>query len=73
MEEKDLILESWQILSQYIKDKQQAADHYINSLIDLGVDEQDLLALVEDKYLKQSIEDHGLLEDNYDEDFDWSD
>jgi len=67
MEEKDLILESWQILSQYIKDKQQAADHYINSLIDLGVDEQDLLELVEDKYLKHSIEDHGLLEDDYDE------
>jgi hypothetical protein len=73
MEEKDLIVESWQVLSQYIKDKQQAADHYINSLIDLGVDEQDLLALVDNKYLKNSLEDQGILEDEYEEEFDWED
>ena len=73
MEESDLILESWQILSQYIKDKQQAADHYINSLIDLGVDEQDLLALADNKYLKTSLEEQGILEDEYEEEFDWED
>lgn len=73
MEESDLILESWQVLSQYIKDKQQAADHYINSLIDLGVDEQDLLTLAENKYLKNSLEEQGFLEDEYEEEMDWED
>lgn len=73
MEESDLILESWQVLSQYIKDKQQAADHYINSLIDLGVDEQDLLTLAENKYLKNSLEEQGILEDEYEEEMDWED
>ena len=73
MEESDLISQSWQILSQYIKDKQQAADHYINSLIDLGVDEQDLLTLVENKYLKNSLEEQGILEDEYEEEMDWED
>jgi len=71
MEESDLILESWLVLSQYIKDKQQAADHYINSLIDLGIDEQDLIKLAENKYLKNSLEDQGILEDEYEEEFDW--
>lgn len=71
MEESDLVLESWLVLSQYIKDKQQAADHYIASLIDLGVDEQDLLALADNKYLKTSLEDQGILEDEYEEEFDW--
>jgi hypothetical protein len=66
-----LIIESWQVLSQYIKDKQQAADHYINSLIDLGVDEQDLLALADNKYLKTSLEEEGILEDEYEEEMDW--
>jgi len=73
MEESDLILESWLVLSQYIKDKQQAADHYINSLIDLGIDEQDLIKLAENKYLKNSLEDQGILEDEYEEEFDWED
>ena len=73
MEESDLILESWLVLSQYIKDKQQAADHYINSLIDLGVDEQDLLSLADNKYLKTSLEEQGILEDEYEEEFDWED
>ena len=73
MDEGELILESWQVLSQYIKDKQQAADHYINSLIDLGIDEQDLIKLAENKYLKNSLEDQGILEDEYEEEFDWED
>jgi len=73
MEESDLILESWLVLSQYINDKQQAADHYINSLIDLGIDEQDLIKLAENKYLKNSLEDQGILEDEYEEEFDWED
>ena len=73
MEESDLILESWQILSQYIKDKQQAADHYINSILDLGIAEHDLLTLAEDKYLKNSLEEQGILEDEYEEEMDWED
>lgn len=71
MEESDLILESWLVLSQYIKDKQQAADHYINSLIDFGIDEQDLIKLAENKYLKTSLEEQGILEDEYEEELDW--
>ena len=73
MDESDLLLESWQILSQYIKDKQQAADHFINGLIDLGIDEQDLIKLGENKYLKNALDDQGIGEEEWEDELDWED
>tara|TARA_R100000008_G_scaffold78758_1_gene59909 strand:+ start:77 stop:292 length:216 start_codon:yes stop_codon:yes gene_type:complete len=53
----ELIVETWTILKEYIKDKQSAADHWIGELIDLGVTDETLTTLAaEDKYLAKAVE-----------------
>ena len=71
MDESELLHQSWSILSQYIKDKQQAADHFISSMIDAGVDDEELAKLAENKYLKNALEDHGIGKEEWEEELDW--
>lgn len=53
----ELLVETWTILKEYIKDKQSAADHWIGELIDLGVNDETLTVLAaEDKYLAKAVE-----------------
>ena len=71
MEEDEILVESWLILKEYIKDKQQAADHWISTLIDTGLPEETINALAgADKYLKQAVEYSGGLEEENDFDED---
>jgi hypothetical protein len=65
--EDELLIETWIILREYIKDKQNAADHWIGELIDLGVSDETLEALAaEDKYLAKAV----AYNDNEEEDHD---
>jgi len=64
MEEEELLVESWLILKEYIKEKQQAADHWIGILIDAGVDDQIMASLAAgDTYLKTAVEYNGGLDE----------
>jgi len=67
--EDELLIETWIILREYIKDKQNAADHWIGELIDLGVNDETLEALAaEDKFLAKAVEYND--NDEYDDDYD---
>jgi predicted nucleic acid-binding protein len=56
--DSEILIDTWVILSQYIKDKQQAADHWINELIDLGIDDETLQELANaDKYLGIAVDE----------------
>ena len=70
--DSEILVDTWIILSQYIKDKQHAADHWINELIDLGIDDETLEELANaDKYLGISIDElSSNSEDDDDLDFD---
>ena len=70
--DSEILVDTWNILSLYIKDKQQAADHWINELIDLGIDDETLEELANaDKYLNISIDElSSNSEDDDDLDFD---
>jgi len=68
--EDELLIETWIILREYIKDKQNAADHWIGELIDLGVSDETLEALAaEDKFLAKAVEynDNDEDDDDYDD------
>lgn len=74
MEEDETLVETWLILKEYIKDKQQAADHWISVMIDNGVPEETISALAgADKYLRQAVEYSGGLEEeeDYSDEDDW--
>jgi len=70
--DSEILIETWHILSQYIKDKQQAADHWVNELIDLGIDDETLEELADsDKYLGMAVDElSSNSEDDDDLDFD---
>ena len=50
----------WQTVREYIpaKDRQIAADHIVNELVDLGVDDRDLHELAIDRVMKNAISEH---------------
>ena len=67
----DLLVQFWQTIKEYIpaKDRQMAADHVINELVDLGISDNDLHALAVDRVMENAIAEHIELEES-DEDFD---
>lgn len=76
MEETELLLEVWSILKEYIKDKQQAIDHLISTLVDKGLTDETIEELRgTDKHLDKALEEYVdndiNLEDYNDEDKDW--
>lgn len=56
----ELLAVFWQTVREYIpaKDRQIAADHIVNELIDLGVDDRDLHELAIDRVMKNAISEH---------------
>jgi predicted nucleic acid-binding protein len=70
--DSEILVDTWIILSQYIKDKQHAADHWINELIDLGIDDETLEELANaDKYLGIAIDE--LSSNSEDDDYEFED
>ena len=67
----DLLVQFWQTVKEYIpqKDRQMAADHVINELVDLGISDSDLNALAVDRVMENAISEHIEIEES-DEDFD---
>ena len=76
MEETELLLEVWSILKEYIKDKQQAIDHLISTLVDKGLTDETIEELRgTDKHLDKALEEYVdndiNVEDYNNEDKDW--
>ena len=73
MNEAELIAEVWCILKEYIKDKQQAIDHLISTIVDKGLTDETVEELRGiDKHLDKALEvyvDDDV--ENYDNDDNW--
>ena len=67
----ELLVQFWQTVKEYIsaKDRQVAADHVINELVELGINDNDLQELAVDYAMKAAIAEHLDIEDS-DEDSD---
>jgi hypothetical protein len=67
----ELLVQFWQTVREYIpvKDRQIAADHVINELVDLGITYNDLQELAIDRIMQAAIAEHVDLEES-DEDID---
>jgi hypothetical protein len=59
----------WETVKEYIsaKDRQSAADHVINELVDLGIDDSDLKDLAVDKAMLNAIKEHIDVSDDEEE------
>ena len=70
-ESAELLVQFWSIVKEYIpaKDRQLAADHVINELVELGITDQDLQALATDRIMNNIIGEHLDIEES-EEDFD---
>jgi hypothetical protein len=67
----ELLVQFWQTVKEYIpvKDRQIAADHVVNELVDLGITDNDLQELAVDSTMQTAIAEHLDLEES-DEDID---
>jgi len=69
MSDVEVLIDTWTVLKEYIKEKQSAADHWIGLLIDEGVQDEVILDLAAvDKYLAKAVEYNGIDLDEDDED-----
>jgi len=67
--DSEVLIDTWTVLKEYIKEKQSAADHWIGLLIDEGVQDEVILDLAAvDKYLAKAVEYNGIDLDEDDED-----
>jgi hypothetical protein len=59
-ESAELLVTFWTTVKEYIsaKDRQMAADHIVNELVDLGISDEDLHALACDRIMTNSIREH---------------
>ena len=65
MDEAELIAEVWCILKEYIKDKQQAIDHLISTIVDKGLTDETVEELRGiDKYLDKALEEYAYIDDD---------
>ena len=76
MNEAELLTEVWCILREYIKDKQQAIDHLMSTIVDIGLSDETVEELKGiDKYLDKALDEYVYVnddtEDYYDDDDDW--
>lgn len=60
MSDIEYLTTMWETVKEYIpaKDRQAAADHVINELVDLGLDDNDLKELAVDKPMLNAIKEH---------------
>ena len=56
----------WQTVREYIpaKDKQTAADHIVEELVEMGVGDQDLHELAIDRVMQNAIREHVDLDED---------
>ena len=67
--DSEVLIDTWTVLKEYIKEKQSAADHWIGLLIDEGIQDEVILDLAAvDKYLAKAVEYNGIELDEDDED-----
>lgn len=71
MNDKEILVAFWQTIKEYIpvKDRQSAADHVINELVDLGISDDDLEALAVDKAMLNAIKEHLDVKDNDEDEY----
>ena len=68
MDEEEILIETWTVLKQYIKDKQSAADQWVGILIDAGVGEETFHGLAAfDKYLENAVKYNVEIEEEEEE------
>jgi hypothetical protein len=62
----ELLAIFWQTVREYIpaKDKQTAADHIVEELVEKGVSDQDLHELAIDRVMQNAIREHVDLSDD---------
>jgi hypothetical protein len=67
----ELLVQFWQTIKEYIpvKDRQLAADHVVNELVDIGITDSDLHELAVDRSMMNAISEHVEVEES-DEDMD---
>lgn len=66
----DYLVVFWETVREYVpsKDRQSAADHIVNELVDLGLDDDDLKTLAVDKVMLNAVREHiDVEEDEEDE------
>jgi hypothetical protein len=65
----ELLAIFWQTVREYIpaKDRQSAADHVVEELIEMGVSDQDLHELAIDRPMQNAIKEHIDITDDEDE------
>jgi hypothetical protein len=70
MSDTEFLVAMWQTAKEYIpaKDRQSAADHVINELVELGLDDSDLEDLAVDKAMLNAIKEHVEVKDKDEED-----
>ena len=70
MSDTEYLVAMWQTVKEYVpaKDRQSAADHVINELVELGIDDQDLEDLAVDKQMLNAIKEHVEVKDKDEED-----
>ena len=71
MNEAELLVEVWCILKEYIKDKQQAIDHLMSTIVDIGLSDETVEELKGiDKYLDKALEEYVYVDNDGAEDYD---
>jgi hypothetical protein len=70
MSDSEYLVAMWQTVKEYVpaKDRQSAADHIINELVELGIDDQELEDLAVDKQMLNAIKEHIDVQDKDEED-----
>jgi hypothetical protein len=70
MSDTEYLVAMWQTVKEYIpaKDRQSAADHVINELVELGLDDNDLEDLAVDKAMLNAVKEHVEVKDKDEED-----
>ena len=70
MNEAELLTEVWCILREYIKDKQQAIDHLMSTIVDIGLSDETVEELKGiDKYLDKALDEYVYVDDDGAEDY----
>jgi len=70
MSDTEYLVAMWQTVKEYIpaKDRQSAADHVINELVEMGIDDNDLEDLAVDKAMLNAVKEHVEVKDKDEED-----
>ena len=70
MSDTEYLVAMWQTVKEYIpaKDRQSAADHVINELVEMGINDEDLEDLAVDKAMLNAVKEHVEVKDRDEED-----